>query len=446
MRGDRHLAGRRSLYCLRRSDSAGRREYLTVAKTGNAHSEHGNIVALGRLILGLGIGQVISWGALIYSIAVLGGPMGAELGVSNTVVFGAFSASLVVSGLVGPYVGKLIDRIGGRRILALGSLGAAASLVALALAPSIGAFFLAWALAGIARAMTLYEAAFATLSQHAGKSFRNSVTAITLLGGLAGTAFFPLSLFGLAHVGWRGTLVGFAAAELFICLPLHLWCIPSGVKRRDVAKDIPVHTATHQPIRSTGMFAYLSTSFALSAFITSAISVHVVNLLQSKGLGVASSVFVASLIGPMQLVGRVVELAFARRLSSILVGAATLVLLVFSLVSLSLVSAQLAIAILFAATYGCANGIQTIVRGTVPAELFGHEGYGQMVGRLAAPSFIARALAPIGLTLCTSPRFGFDFSVPLLIGVAVLALLTYIAAVRNIPKRVAQRTISGGRY
>jgi MFS family permease len=365
--------------------------------------------------------------------------MGAEFAVSNTVVFGAFSASLVVSGLVGPYVGKLIDRIGGRRILALGSLGAAGSLIALALAPSIAAFFLAWALAGIARAMTLYEAAFATLSQHAGKSFRNSVTAITLLGGLAGTAFFPLSLFGLAHVGWRGTLVGFAAAELFICLPLHLWCIPAGVKRRDATtKQISEPTGAHQPIRKTRMFAFLSTSFALSAFITSAISVHVVTLLQSKGLGVASSVFVASLIGPMQLVGRVVELAFGRRLSSILVGAATLVLLVLSMVSLSLVSAQLGIAILFAVTYGCANGIQTIVRGTVPAELFGHEGYGQMVGRLAAPSFIARALAPIGLTLCASPRFGFDFSVPLLIGVAALALITYIAAVRHIPKRVAK--------
>jgi MFS family permease len=398
-------------------------------------------VALGRLVLGLGIGQVISWGALIYCIAVLGGPMGAELGVSNTVVFGAFSASLVVSGLVGPYVGKLIDRIGGRRILALGSFGAAGSLAVLALAPSVGVFFLAWVLAGIARAMTLYEAAFATLSQHAGKSFRNSVTAITLLGGLAGTAFFPLSLFGLAHVGWRGTLVGFAAAELFICLPLHLWCIPARVKRRDVTtKEIPESTAVHQPIHKTGMFAFLSTSFALSAFITSAISVHVVNLLQSKGLGVASSVLVASLIGPMQVVGRLVELAFGRRLSSIFVGAATLVLLVFSLISLSLVSAQLGIAILFAATYGCANGIQTIVRGTVPAELFGHEGYGQMVGRLAAPSFIARALAPIGLTLCASPRFGFDFSVPLLIGVAVLALITYLAAVRHIPNRIAKIT------
>ncbi|HEY4137456.1 MAG TPA: MFS transporter [Casimicrobiaceae bacterium] len=388
---------------------------------------------LGRLVIGLGIGQVISWGALIYAIAVLGGPMGSEFGVSNTVVFGAFSGSLVVSGLAGPYVGKMIDRIGGRRILTLGSLAASISLAALALAPTVSAFFLAWAVAGIARAMTLYEAAFAALSQHAGKSFRNSVTAITLLGGLAGTVFFPLSLFGLAHVGWRGTVAGFAAAELLICLPLHLWCLPAGIGHRHVPDETLKSVVSRNRATAAGStFATLSTSFALYAFITSAISVHVVNLLQSKGLGVASAVFVASLIGPMQLVGRLAELAFGRRRSAIVVGAATLVLLVFSLVSLSLMNAQLAIALLFAATYGCANGIQTIVRGTVPAELFGHEGYGHMMGKLAAPSFIARALAPIGLTLCASPRLGYDFSLPVLIGVAVLALITYVAAVRRI--------------
>src|SRR5437763_1190578 len=278
---------------------------------GRHRSENGCIplslsaVAVGKLVIGLGIGQVISWGTLIYSIAVLGGPMGVDLEASSTVVFGAFSFSLVVSGAIGPYVGRLIDRIGGRPILAWGSFGAAASLLALSFASSIGAFFLAWALAGIARAMTLYEAAFATLSQHTGTSFRNSVSGLTLLGGLASTVFFPLSLFGLAHVGWRGTLIGFAMAELFICLPLHLACIPARVARRHAGAPSGHDEPSQRKPRASGVFAALSASFALTAFITSAISVHVVNLLQSKGLGAASAVFVASLIGPMQLAGRV---------------------------------------------------------------------------------------------------------------------------------------------
>lgn len=386
------------------------------------------------MVFGLGVAQLVSWGTLIYSIAVLGAPMAADLGVSETAVFGAFSFSLAVTGAVAPRLGRLIDRVGGRRMLALGSLCAAASLASVAMAPTLIAFVFAWGLAGIARAMTLYEAAFATLSQHASETFRRSVTAITLVGGLASTLFFPLSLMGLEHLGWRGTFLAFAAAELLVCLPLHLWCVPPGAGARvRVARENSAGQATstrHVPAR---VFLALATSFALTAFITSAMSVHVINLLKSTGLSVASAVLVASLIGPMQVVGRVVEFAFGRRLSSRAIGAGTLLLLVISLVALMFVNSQIAIAIFFATTYGWANGVQTIIRGTVPAELFGHDDYGHLMGRLAFPSFIARALAPIALTLSGPKILGIDFAALLLGGVAALALGAYLIAIARPP-------------
>ena len=389
--------------------------------------------ALRRLVFGLGIAQLVSWAALIYSIAVLGAPMAIDLGVSETAIFGAFSFSLVVTGLCSPRVGKLIDRIGGRPVLTLGSLVAAISLAAVAIAPTLIPFVLVWGLAGVARAMSLYEAAFATLSQHAAKSFRKSVTAITLTGGLAGSVAFPLSLIGLERFGWRWTLLGFATAELLICLPLYLWCIPAGpgtrvrVAIQDGASK-PASTRRVPPI----VFVALATSFALTAFITSAMSVHVINLLKTAGLTIASAVMVASLIGPMQVVGRIVEFAFGRRFSSRAIGAATLVLMVISLVALMFVNAQIAVAIFFAICFGWANGVQTIVRGTVPAELFGHGDYGHLMGRLAFPSFIARAVAPIALTLSGSSVLGLDLSVPLLGCVALLALAAYVIAIRSV--------------
>ena len=156
-----------------------------------------------------------------------------------------------------------------------------------------------------------------------------------------------------------------------------------------------------------------------------------INLLKSAGLSIAAAVLVASLIGPMQVVGRVVEFAFGRRFSSRSVGTGTLVLLLGSLVALMLVDSRIAVAILFAITYGWANGVQTIVRGTVPAELFGHDDYGHLMGRLAFPSFIARAVAPIALTFSGSSSLGRDFSVPLLVGAALLALLAYVIAIRS---------------
>ena len=64
------------------------------------------------------------------SIAVLGPPMARELDVSDVVLYGSFTGGLFVSGIVSPWVGRRIDRDGGRAVLAGGSLlGALACLL-----------------------------------------------------------------------------------------------------------------------------------------------------------------------------------------------------------------------------------------------------------------------------------------------------------------------------
>ena len=64
---------------------------------------------LGARIAALGVAQIVSWGTLFYTIAVLGAAMRAELGVSDTLLFGAFSAGLFISGAASPAVGRWID-------------------------------------------------------------------------------------------------------------------------------------------------------------------------------------------------------------------------------------------------------------------------------------------------------------------------------------------------
>src|SRR6266498_808394 len=54
---------------------------------------------LWRRVCALGIAQIVSWGTLFYTIAVLGGAMRTELGVSDVMLFGSFTAGLLVSGL-----------------------------------------------------------------------------------------------------------------------------------------------------------------------------------------------------------------------------------------------------------------------------------------------------------------------------------------------------------
>ena len=175
----------------------------------------------------LGIAQIISWGALYYAIAVLGASIGADLGLSPAHVFGAYSTGLLLSGLTAPVAGRAIDRWSGRIVLTIGSLVAALALFWLSRVSSALEYYLAWCVGGVAMGLTLYDPAFATLSQHFGTSYRKALTALTLFGGFASTVFWPLAQFGLVHLGWRDTLAAFALLELAVCLPLHWWLIPA---------------------------------------------------------------------------------------------------------------------------------------------------------------------------------------------------------------------------
>jgi MFS family permease len=178
------------------------------------------------LITALGVAQIISWGSLFYAIGVLGGPMRAELGISELFLFSTFSAALVVSGTLAPSVGRAIDRHGGRLVLSAGSIVAAGAMAILSVSSHPGVMIFGWLLAGGAMSATLYDPAFATLSQHTGPRYRKAVTALTLFGGFASTVFWPLSHLLLEAWGWRITFAIYAGFHLFICLPIHQILVP----------------------------------------------------------------------------------------------------------------------------------------------------------------------------------------------------------------------------
>src|SRR5450631_3698275 len=323
-----------------------------------------------RLVPSLGLTQIISWGALYYSIAVLGASMRDELGLSAGALFGAYSLSLLLSALAAPLVGRSIDRYGGRRVMSVGSVTAGLALFAIAHAHSATVLYAAWALAGVAMAMTLYDAAFATLSQHSGTSYRTALTALTLMGGLASTVFWPTSLKGLEWVGWRDTLVFFALLQFLVCLPLHLAFVPRGAAATSPAKAGAAHGDSALPARSRRIaFVALAAAFAFNGFIVSVLTVHLINILQRQGLTLETAVWIGSFFGPMQVAGRILEFLVGRRFASRTVGMLALGTLVVSICVLLALDGQIAVALLFAVLFGFSNGVVTIVRGTVPAEL-----------------------------------------------------------------------------
>ncbi len=384
-----------------------------------------------RLVPALGITQIISWGTLYYSIAVLGASMRTDLVISSSALFGAYSASLMVSAIVAPPVGRAIDRLGGRRVMSMGSLVAGIALLAIGHVHSVTTLYLAWGLAGVAMAMTMYDAAFATLSQHSGTSYRTALTALTLMGGLASTVFWPTSLKGLEWIGWRDTMTFFALLQLFVCLPLHLAFVPRGASPTAPAKAGASHGEGSLPMRSRRIaFVGLACAFALNGFIVSVLTVHLISVLQRQGLTLETAVWIGSFFGPMQVAGRILEFSVGRRFASRAIGLLALSLLVIAICVLLALDGQVAVALLFAVIFGFSNGVVTIVRGTVPAELFGRSGYGRTLGTLAAPALVARAVAPLAFAPLALPQtapFGWLLA---LLAMAMLSVASFSLAVR----------------
>lgn len=346
---------------------------------------------LRRIIPALGVAQVIAWGSLYYSIAVLGGPMGASLGLSQPLVYGGFTLALLLSGAVAPWVGRRIDHLGGRDVLSAAALLGAASFATLALASSVAVFFVGWALAGLAMGCGLYDAAMAALHIRVpGRDYRRAVTALTLIAGFASTVFWPLSYWLVTHWDWRTACAVFAVLHLAVCLPLYRLAVPGPVPR-DGASGAPARPPMPPPGPA---FWWLAAAFAGVSFAFAVLSAHLIALLGDAGIGVDDAILVGALFGPMQVAARIVEFSVAPRVRAVSVGTVAFALMAVALLLLTGIDGSRAQAFLFAACYGASNGILTIVRGTVPAELFGREHYGALLGRLALPSFFAKACAP----------------------------------------------------
>ena len=101
------------------------------------------------------------------------------------------------------------------------------------------------------------------------------------------------------------------------------------------------------------------------------------------------------------------------------------------------------LAIAYVAAYGLSNGVMTIVRGAAPAELFGRERLGALLGGLARPVFVAGAIAPLGFAAVLSAGVSNQGVIFVLAGLSSLGGLAFAMAVRARRAQAWARTVDG---
>lgn len=376
-----------------------------------------------RLVVGLGMSQLLCWGVSYYLVGVFGGAMAADLGQSLTAIHGGFTVALIVQGLTSSRIGHLIDQRGGRPVMVAGSLVMAASLLGLAAAREMIGYYAAWVGLGLAMRLTLYDAAFAALARIGGRDARRPIAQITLLGGLASSVLWPVGQALADALGWRGALCVYAGIAL-LTIPLHLG-IPT---HRHIPAPAPEPTSQSGGTAGSGpsdpaplaaiLYALI---VALNGLLNSGLSAHMIGLMAGLGLAPALAVWVSTLRGVGQSAARLGEVLFGGRLSPF-----TLAVLASGLVAFCflppLLGMSIPLGIAFALLFGAGNGLLTIVRGTLPLALFDPASYGRTVGRLVTPGFFIAALAPM-LYAFVIERFGDAAALWLSLGCAILVVV-----------------------
>ncbi|MET3590786.1 MULTISPECIES: MFS transporter [Mesorhizobium] len=343
------------------------------------------------LVSALGVTQILAWGSSYYLPAVLAAPIAADTGWSLASVVAGLSCGLLLAGLVSPITGRLIQRHGGRPVLAASSLLLAAAHLLLAAANIYPLYLLAWLLMGLGMSSGLYDAGFATLGRLYGLGARGAITNLTLFGGFASTICWPLSAFLVQHEGWRFTCVCYAAIHLLICLPLHLWVIPPPPAAAPAPARIELRQASATG-RERTRFILLASIQTVAALIASMLSVHLLTLLQLRGVSLAVAVGLGALVGPSQVGARAAEMLIGRnRHHPIWTMLASVSLLATGVWLLLASRSAIALALIL---YGAGNGIHTIARGALPLVLFDPQRYAALMGKLATPSLIVQAAAP----------------------------------------------------
>ncbi|MHB2166512.1 MFS transporter [Alsobacter sp. R-9] len=374
-----------------------------------------------RTVVALGFSQLISWGITYYLIGGFGEEIASDLGWTRDIVYGGFSAALLVMGLTSPVAGRWVDRHGGRRIMNVGAVMNAVGCFGLACSHTVAMYFASWIVLGLGMRLTLYDAAFAALARIGGPEARGPISQITLLGGLASSVFWPFGHLLSTQFGWRGALVGYAVLAI-ATIPLHL-LIPNASydhspDRVSAAASVPLAVARRDIFVAGTLYAVITTG---ANCLNAGMSAHMIPVLIGLGIGAPVAVWIATLRGIGQSAARLCEILFGRRVDPVALNLLACVIMPISFVLGLFSGSSVAIGLGFAFLYGACNGILTITRGTLPLVLFDHRSYGRLVGVLIIPSFILSAAAPLIYAMFMS-WFGDVGALYVSTGIALIAL------------------------
>ncbi|WP_420565944.1 MFS transporter [Thalassobaculum sp.] len=388
-------------------------------------------------VAALAIAETLVWAGMFYSFPALIAFWEADLGWSKTELAGAYSAALVCSALCAPFMGRLIDKGHGRAVLTTCAVIGGLLVGLLSQVQASWQFFVIWLAIGVCMSGCLYEPCFAFVTRMMGGEARRAITRITLIAGFAGTVSFPLAGFVSEAHGWRVAVMTFAVIILVVAIPLFRYgtALPAPEEEPEERSKLPDGSSDLRRAMAKPTFWLLGVTFVMIGLTHGMVITHLLPMLAEQGIAVATAVLAASMIGPMQVAGRVAMMVVERRMSMQVICAVSFLFMIAAISALIGAMTWPALLAVFVFFQGSGYGVTSITRPVVTAEILGRKGFGSISGALALGFMGANAAAAtLGAALWEIGGYAtMRWAIFVLILIGGSAFLTAMALARRQP-------------
>lgn len=344
----------------------------------------------------LAVGQTLTYAGVYYAFPAILPDLLADTGWTAGELAAGPTLGFLVMALLTPFTGRWVDRGWGGEMLTYMPILAALGVAALGFAPSLGWWLAIWAVLGVAQAACLYETCFAFLTRRLGDEARLAITRVTLVAGFSGTLTFPLGDVMARAFGAQGALIGFAGLILAGAVPVNAWAVRRlrAMERAEAPRRHPPEPGALQAALRRPAFWAISAMFGLIWLNHGVLLTFILMLFQDRGASAGMATLAAACIGPSQVAGRAVLLAFASRISNARASLWSLVLIVLAGAVLWSAGWLAALIFVFALFQGAGAGLLSNLRPMLVAELLGRRGFGTISGAVAVAPILASAAAP----------------------------------------------------
>lgn len=360
-------------------------------------------------------------------------PIAADLGLSRDSVLALYSVGTFLGILTAPFVGKLVDRLGPRRLVSPAVVGLAGACCVMSLAWNAWTLALAFTLLRAAAIAGLSLVSTQMLNLWFDR-FRGRMTALAMMGlALGGLVVPPLADTITKAESWRSAYLALGAGVLGIMLPVGLALYRNRPEVHGSEKDFGRPRAAG-PARAEGLtlaqamrtptFWYLVSLTLLVNAVNTALLLDHVRAMGAAGLSRGAAIALLGAVTTTQAVTTLVGGVLVDRFGARPVGLLGLALLSVSVIGV-MAAPGLGGGLVYAMTLGAMIAILQVAHSSGLAEAFGTAHLGSIRGTTFVVGVSGAAAGPLPFLL--SP----DFAYWMFLALTALGALLGVASLRR---------------